>query len=981
MSDSPHGSRAERIGTLLELVVPLSAGEREALLREQCGADTALIEEVLSLAAALQGAGEFLEAPVGATREELPSDLTGRRIGPFEVRRRIGEGGMGQVYEALDTRLDRPVALKVLHPTLAGSATVRARLAREARALAQLNHPGIAAIYGIEPCEHAPGGIVLVLEFVPGITLAARLRQGALEFNHALHISMAIADALEAAHARGIVHRDLKPSNIMLDPTNEHGAVKILDFGLAKAVQERSRSAETDDAAPTHIAIEQELLSSRLAVHVTGEGEVMGTAAYMSPEQARGAPIDRRTDIWSLGCVVAEMLGGKRIFDRGNTADTVAAVLREEPAFVSGVTTLPASIQTLLGMCLKKDGRERLRDAGDVKLLLAAAMVPPDASITARDRTSRRRWISALSLCTALSLASGWALHRTMHPATAEPHRLAFDVSVGTAKAQDNESNPLAINSDSIIVAVDDSSGSLLVRHSLTDGTSARIDGTTNASSPFYFADGTSLGYFDTKQGTLMRLNAPGQTPIPMATVGINLLWPVPLANGDVLFSRRWSGGVLRVRAGESRAHALEVSPALDAACVRLSCVLPDGKTILATVASQTRSTRTLEAIDTERGTRTLVLEDASEGYLIGSNTLVFLRQNTLLAVGFDARTLRVEGRETVVATGVGLTGLLNTGLLEATPEGTLVYIPHDPTSESSLSYVGSDRSLQSVVTDPVCLTDPEMAPDAKRIAATRYGETASIWVFDTSSTPPTQLQISKGVHATRPLWSPDGSRLAFVGYAPFPPFPGREGMQLELSPGTGIYIAESSGTSTPRLLYSSTQYPTRIYDWVPDGSALAVAFERDPARGFDIVIMDIADPSRQRDFIATDASEYGMRFSHDGKWMAFTRDTGGSSNVYAAPWPAGSPLVRVTPHGGYRARWARDDSSIYFQNEQGLFMVDVDPANPALVRSQPKLIDAGHVNDQYDIASDGRPITVTFRQAARSTLRVLTGFRRDDAK
>jgi serine/threonine-protein kinase len=978
MSASPHGSRAERIGTLLELVAPLAAAEREAFLRDQCGTDTALIEEVLSLAAALQGAGEFLEAPVGVARGELPGDLTGCRIGPFEVRRRIGEGGMGQVYEALDTRLDRPVALKVLHPTLAGSATVRARLAREARALAQLNHPGIAAIYGIEPCELAPGGIVLVLEFVPGITLAARLRQGSLDVQQAQHISMAIADALEAAHARGIVHRDLKPSNIMLDPTNEHGQVKILDFGLAKAVQDRPRAGQSDEQPEPMIADESRLRSSQFAVHMTGEGEVMGTAAYMSPEQARGAPIDRRTDIWSLGCVMAEMLTGKRIFDRGNTADTVAAVLKEEPRITDGPAPLAAPLQALLSMCLKKDVRERLRDAGDVKLLLAAAATVQEKAPPMP--ASRKLWIAATAGCTAAALAVGWiASSVAPRPGAIQP-RLAFDVSLGTSIAQDNESNPIAVTNDAIIVATDDPTGPLLVRHSLTDGSVSRIEGTTDASSPFVFADGSSIGYFDSRQGTLMRLDAPGQTPIPMATVGINILWPVSLPGGDVLFSRRWTSGLLRVGAGESTESELVLTPPLGAACVRLTCVLPDGRTVLATVASQTRSIRTLEAIDTQRKTRSVILEDASEGYYIGNDTLIFLRHNALLAVGFDTDTLRVFGKETVIAAGVGLSGLLNTGLIEATTQGTVIYVPNDPSSTSSLSFVGPDQSLSPIITDPVCVTDPEIAPDGKRIAATRYGDTASIWVFDTSATPPTQLQISKGVHATRPLWSPDASRLAFVGYAPFPPFPGREGMQLALPTGTGIYVADSSGTTTPRLVFSSDRYPTRLYDWTPDGSGLAVSIERESASGFDIVIMDLNAPSQMRDFIATDASEYGMRFSHDGTWMAFTRDTGGASNVYAAPWPAGSPLVRITPHGGYRARWSRDDSTIYFQNEQGLFSIAVNPQSPSLVKGEPQRLDAGQVGDQYDIAPDGRPLTVTFRHPLRSTMRVLTGVRREVA-
>jgi serine/threonine protein kinase/Tol biopolymer transport system component len=976
MSVSPHGSKAERIGTLLELVSPLAADEREAILQERCGSDTAMIEEVLSLAAALEGAGEFLEAPAAEARDPV-NDLTGRRIGPFEVRRRIGEGGMGQVYEALDTRLDRAVALKVLHPSLAGSATVRARLAREARALAQLNHPGIAAIYGIEPCELAPGGIVLVLEYVPGITLAARLRQGAMDQHQALHISMAIADALEAAHARGIVHRDLKPSNIMLDPTNEHGQVKILDFGLAKAVQDRPRSGQAEGASSDSTIAESQLQSSGVAAHVTGEGEVLGTAAYMSPEQARGASIDRRTDIWSLGCVVAEMLGGKRIFDRGNTADTVAAVLREEPAIVADSGGLPDSLHALLAMCLKKDVRERLRDAGDVKLLLAAA-VAPGAGTRTRPRASRARWIAATLICVGAAMALGWVASRAATRAAPAHPRLAFDISLGTAVAQDNESNPIAIMGDSIIVAIDETQGPRLLRHSLIDGSLSRIEGTDNASSPFIFADGTSIGFFDTQQGTLMRMNAPGQTPILMANVGINILWPVSLASGEVLFSRRWQGGLLRVGPGESAPSELVLTPALGAACVRLTCVLPDGKTILATVASQTRATRTLEAIDTQRATRAVILEDASEGYFIGDNTLIFLRQNALLAVGFDPRTLRVSGRETVIASGVGLSGLLNTGLIEASAQGTVIYVPHDPLSRSSLSLVGDDGALTTVVSDPVCVTDPEIAPDGRRIAATRYGETASIWVFDTSSTPATQLQISRGVHATRPLWSPDSSRLAFVGYAPYPPFPGREGMQLELASGTGIYIADSSGTATPRLIYSSDRFPTRVYDWVPDGSALAVSVEREAARGFDIVIMDLENPGAMRDFIATDASEYGMRFSHNGKWMAFTRDTGGSSNVYVAPWPAGGPLVRVTPHGGYRAKWSRDDSLLYFQNEHGLFAAAMNPADPALAPGEPRLLNAAQIGDQYDVAPDGRPLTVTFRHPLRSTMRVLTGVRRE---
>ena len=349
MSGSPHGSRAERIGTLLELVAPLAAAEREAFLRDQCGTDTALIEEVLSLAAALQGAGEFLEAPVGVARGELPGDLTGHRIGPFEVRRRIGEGGMGQVYEALDTRLDRPVALKVLHPTLAGSATVRARLAREARALAQLNHPGIAAIYGIEPCDLAPGGIVLVLEFVPGITLAARLRQGSLDVQQALHISMAIADALEAAHARGIVHRDLKPSNMMVTP---NGHAKILDMGLAFLA---------DEELPADIKI------------VGGEGYVVGTMDYIAPEQIDNpTAIDGRADLYALGCSMYMALTGRPPFPGGTSIEKMR---RHRNAHADPITdhnpTVPADFARIVGRLMEKNPADRYASARHVRKALA----------------------------------------------------------------------------------------------------------------------------------------------------------------------------------------------------------------------------------------------------------------------------------------------------------------------------------------------------------------------------------------------------------------------------------------------------------------------------------------------------------------------------------------------------------------------------------------------------------------------------------
>ncbi|MCX5688199.1 MAG: protein kinase, partial [Planctomycetota bacterium] len=681
MTESNPHHHAHRLAELLEQLADLPPSQRAHSLLAACPDNQPLREEALALAAVLDGAGSFLEA---LPRTHTPaSNLTGRAVGPYLVSRCIGEGGMGTVYEAVDTRLERTVAIKTLSSAVGDHIAVAARLSREARALAQLNHPGIAAIYGVEPYHAAPGGVVLILEFARGITLAQRLRQGPVSREETLRIAAAIAEALEAAHARGIIHRDLKPSNIMLDAATGEIAVKVLDFGLAKAIHGLAspndpltpptatpatspespgsrtpptpftRLAPTSPPTPVSHGTSTPTLE-QMPVDVTAAGEIMGTAAYMSPEQARAAAVDRRTDIWALGCIIFEMLAGRRLFDRGSSAATLAAVLAEPPPLSALPEGLPPTLTLLLNRCLRKDPRDRLRDAGDVRLLLMEAIGELNAPAVTPRRTGQRPFmhgaIAALALGSGFALALAFFPRSPAVPAAKDP--VTFEVTMSPTPIPLDESNPIALSPDGrlVVAAVGEDESARLTLRRLNEASAAEIPGTEHGGSPFFSPDGQWIGFVDTDRGALRKIGRDGGPSVTIGAVSAYAQSPVWLADDRILFSVRWNAGLHAWNPRSKTSEPLPFTPPFDSLVVRPSALLPDGITLLATICSTSTSARQVEALNTNSLRRTLIVDDASDAFLIGPGELAFVRNGTLLCAHFDPVRLALTGPETPIA-------------------------------------------------------------------------------------------------------------------------------------------------------------------------------------------------------------------------------------------------------------------------------------------------------------------------------------------
>jgi serine/threonine-protein kinase len=956
------------VAELLELIVDLPADRRADALLAACPSDVDLRQEALSLASQLDGAGVFLEP----TPREQVQDLSGRVVGPYEIKRRLGEGGMGTVYEAVDTRLDRTVAIKSLSSAVGVHASVAARLTREAKALAQLNHPGIASIYGVETYLPAPGGVVLVLEYVPGITLGQRLKLGAIACEDVIRIAMAIADALEAAHARGIIHRDLKPSNIMLNESAGELSVKVLDFGLAKAIHGLAPHAEAADPTRTPATPFATPRTPSIAADMTAEGEVMGTAAYMSPEQARAAMVDRRADLWALGCVLYEMLTGRRLFDRGSSAETLAAVLAEVPPLDALPEGLPPTLRLLVRRCLRKDPRERLRDAGDARLMLAESLEELKLS-PASDVSRRRRRLRATVGGIALGcMLSGAAIALLLVPrAKVERESLAFDVILSPTPPPRDESNPLAISHDgrTIIAAVGEEESARLVMRRLGEATPIDIPGTHGAGSPCISPDDAWIAFVDSERGEFRKVRMDGG---PVVTIGHGSSFaqlPLWLPDGRIVHSVRWTPGVMVLDPATGVTEEMVFSPPIKRPIVRLGNLLPDGETALATLCDDSSSKRQIEALNIRTRARRTIMESASDPMYLGGGRLAFVRDRALLMVPFDPDRLKIIGPELPLSEGLALVEA-GGGAAVRGEHQTIAYEPAGLGTDIAVAWVSTDGTLSPILQGAGAANDPRVSPDGNRIAVGMYRDTSNLFVVELKGAKSVPHRLTEGLCVTRLAWSPDGKRIAFNASAV-----NSSRAPSNVPGGRGIYVVDADGATAPRLLRGFASADARVYDWSRDGRYLAISVQPQGGAGFDTVLLEVEHPDAElKPLLTTSAGEFGPAFSHDGRWIAFTRDFRDEQDVYIAPYPAASPIYRVSTLGGYRARWTADDKRLYFLNGKKFYSVQVDVSGSEPVISEPTLMLSGVFNGQYDIGPDGRIVATLQRRADNTALRVMTG-------
>jgi serine/threonine protein kinase len=847
----------------------------------------------------------------------------GTRLGPYEIVSALGAGGMGEVYQAHDTKLRRDVALKILPDTFATDPERLARFQREAQVLASLNHPHIGAIYGV---EESNGIRALVLELVEGPTLSDRIAQGAIPLDEALPIARQIAEALEAAHEQGVIHRDLKPANIKLRPD---GVVKVLDFGLAKLAEARAASGA--------VGVSQSPTITTPAM-MTGVGMILGTAAYMSPEQAKGRPADKRSDVWAFGCVLYEMLTRERAFAGEDVSDTLASVLRGEPNW-SALPTETTHLTSVLQRCLEKDVKRRLRDIADVKLLLEA---PPPSQVATRGAPSKpAAWIWATAVLSLIAGGTIAALLMSSRSRTVPPRVARFEVT--TSQPDLFTTGPpganVAISPDgSRIVYTSGGSSFHLVLRQLDQLGAKPIAGSEGARDPFFSPDGHQIGFATLDE--LRRVAVGGGPSTRICRISGVVFGGATWGPNDSIIFAQTTVGLFRVSAagGEPERLAAPDRAQKERSYLRPS-MLPGGRAVVYTVVLQGGQTR-IVARTLGGDVTTTVVEGGFGAQYLPSGHLVYGQGDRLMAVPFDVLTLKATGSPIPLQEGVSNKSVVAN--VATASDGTGVYVS-GRASSAARHLLWVDRRgthVARIVEQPLEIPRyPRLSPDGLRLALT-IGPTDSgqIWIYYlTGSTQPVRLTFQD--HNLFPIWSPDGKRIVFIS---------RAGSDQIFS-----IPADGSATEPERVIAS--QNPAVPRDWSPDGAFILFGETRQ------LHLLQLSDGKTRR-WLQTPFAESDGRFSPDGHWLAYTSDQTGSVEVWVRPFPGPGAPVRVSPDGGRDAVWSRDGKELFYRNGLKILSARVVPDVTFRVEAPQALFEGGFDPGSergYDVAPDGRFVMI----------------------
>lgn len=853
----------------------------------------------------------------------------GTRLGSYELLAQIGAGGMGEVYKAHDTKLGRDVAIKILPEAFAHDSERLSRFQREAKMLAALNHPNIATIHGL---EHFNSTHYLVMELVSGETLAERIKQdGALPVEEALKISVQIAEALEAAHEKGIIHRDLKPANVKVTP---EGKVKVLDFGLAKAFE---GDPANDDP----------MNSPTLSMAATMHGVILGTAAYMSPEQARGKNVDKRTDIWSFGCVLYEMLTGKQTFEGEDITEILAAVVKTEPDWQTLPPTTPAQIRSLLRRCLQKDKALRMRDAGDARIEIQEALIAPVASgssIAAVPRRTLVRW-ALLSGVAGLIVAAiagfvGWNL-KPVPPAPAKPvTRTVITLPLGERLALGTYSNPvLALSPDGshlAYVATRGSTQQLYVRP--LDSLEPRpIPDTEGAINPFFSPDGQWLGFFASGKLKKVSVNGGAAVTLADAALGRGASWS---KQGTIAFVPNVASVIQQVSDAGGTTQPLtrlEKEPSH-----RWPEFLPDGKSMLFTGGPNTLNWDVV--VRSPAGERGKLIESGTSPRYATSGHLLYAQAGTLMAVPFEPQRLELTGKAVPVVENLiqSPTGAAQYSISDT---GSLAYLGGGVQGgQRKLVWVSRNGTEQSLTVPPHAYEGPRLSPDGRRVAVEILEQEQQIWLYDLARDTVTRLTFS-GNSNLRAVWTPDGKRIAFRS--------NNQGGSLNL-----FWQLADGGGGLERL--TSSEYAQDPSSFSPDGQLLA-STELNPTTGFDIWVLRLGDHKAQP-FLHTPFNETNPRFSPDGRWMVYVSDESGRPEVYVQPYPGPGGKWQISTEGGVEPNWNRNGRELFYRSGNKMMAVDIT-TQPSFSAGSPRMlfageyVPAGYPNTyaDYDVSADGQ--------------------------
>jgi eukaryotic-like serine/threonine-protein kinase len=856
---------------------------------------------------------------------------SGTHIGPYEILSAIGAGGMGEVYRARDPKLGRDVAIKVLPEAFARDAERMARFQREAKVLASLSHPNIATIYGLEDSGSTRA---LVMELVEGPTLADRIKAGPIPVDEAVRIARQIADALEYAHERGIIHRDLKPANVKVTSDD---AVKVLDFGLAKALE----------GDPSSIDISTSPTISRMA---TMQGVLLGTAAYMSPEQAKAKSVDRRADIWAFGCVLYEMLTGKQAFTGETVTDTLACVIKEEPDPSKLPAATPMRVRVLLQRCLQKDPKQRLRDIGDARISLDEVLSgAPDLAPMGRAEGAvgpfwRRVLPWALFGVTAIAFAvlGGVYLRVVKMPKSVEPMRLEITVpekvTLGPALGLSPDGRQLvfaAIGPDGVI--------RLWIR-SLDSGEAHPLPGsetTRTVPPPFIWSPDSRYIAFDAG-GKLKKIAvSSGATEMlcDLQETAVGGSWN---AEGVVIFGQT-NGGLMRVSANggmPSPLTTLDLSRAEGAHF--LPSFLPDGRHFLyLRVGSKPENNGiyigSLDAKPEEQDRRRLLAINSDAIYAPSSDPsfgqLLFVRDGTLIAQPFDARRLELSGEPATVAERIGTYSTF--GLFSISKNGILVYRTSGGGGEFQLTWFDRQGKVLGTAGERALYSTPALSPDGKRAVVRRVDLQSippkdDLWLVDFSRATTTRFTFGS-VRAEYPIWSPDGNRIIFVsGSNP-------DARYLYEKPASG------AGDEEPLLKSSELNFPSNVSR---DGRFLLYTAV-DPKTKYDLWVLPFKGDKKPFPFLRTEFSEVDAHFSPDGHWVAYGSDESGDFEIYVRrfspePTAKGSDTGgkwQISYGGGTEPRWSGDGKELYYLTRDSKVMVVEVSTSSVFQAGTPKLL------------------------------------------
>jgi serine/threonine protein kinase len=883
----------------------------------------------------------------------------GARLGPYEIVSAIGAGGMGEVYRAVDTRLDRTVAIKVLSPQLAGAAEFRERFDREARVISQLDHPHICALYDVGDVMHPQSGsdsrplAFLVMQYLSGETLASRLARGPLSIDEVLRFATQIADALDKAHRRGVVHRDLKPANVMLTKDG----TKLLDFGLAKS----AATAEAPSAAAAATAV-----TTAPGYGLTAHGVLLGTLQYMAPEQVEGRGADVRSDVFAFGALVYEMATGQVAFTGGSHAGVMAAIVKHEPPPVSSTRLdAPPLLDHLVDTCLKKDPDARWQSMADIAIQLKLMVALGSTAVTTPPRSRRSALVAWAAAAVALAIAVVLAVIVASRRDTGDSAKFTFDVEGPSGQASVGSPLQFALSPDGahLVSVVGSDRGTVLWLRTLETQAAQTLPGTEGASNPFWSHDSRFIAFFaDGKLKTIDLFGSPPQSVCDAAR-GAGGTWN---RDGVIVFSPN-RGSLLQVPAtGGAPVPVTKLDESRSEIAHRFPSFLPDGRHFLYLAVSNKSDESGVYVGSLTSPDRKRILSAGTKALFAPPDRLLFMRDDTLMVQRLDPDRLALVGDPAPIADPVGANVQNSAGGFTVSDTGVLAYRSRDARNRLLTIFDRSGAQLGSFGTVGFH-RNPAVSPDFTRVAV-QDGATNDIWIFDRPRGTSLRFTVDRATENT-PVWSPDGRRVVFAS--------NRSGT-------FDLYQKAVDSTAKDDLLFQSDR-PKTPEDWSADGR-LILFRDQGAATNADLWVIPLEGARTPRPVLNSAFEEREGRLSPDGRWIAYVSSEPGALEVFVSSFPAPGAKWRISSGGGHQPRWRADGKELFFLSESRDVMAAPIATNSdgSLQAGTPQSLFATAAasfaeRNSWDVAPDGQRFLVNSVPVQRAPITVVVNWRQRD--